>query len=150
MKIYTSYFAKSKELKEHGVTVISIARYSPRFVSCVSLKEVAPTPEILSMKMNPIEYTRRYEKEVLAQLNIAHVLREISRLSDGHDVALCCYEKGGQFCHRHLLADYLREHGIPIEEWRTPSSTLELDLFERAEVAQRKDATLSNNKDRQV
>lgn len=137
MKIYTSYFAKHKELKEHGVMVISIARYNPRFVSCVSLKEVAPTPEILSMKMNPIEYTRRYETEVLAHLNIAHILREISMLSNDHDVALCCYEKEGQFCHRFLLADFLREHGVPVEEWRTPTSTLELDLFERAEVAQR-------------
>jgi len=38
-------------------------------------------------------------------------------MSDGMDIALVCYEKPGDFCHRHLVAEWLRAADIPVEEW---------------------------------
>ena len=39
-------------------------------------------------------------------------------LSGGKDVALCCYEKPGDFCHRHILAKWITENtGIEITEF---------------------------------
>ena len=33
------------------------------------------------------------------------------------DIALVCYEKPEEFCHRHLVADWLRKYGHDIKEW---------------------------------
>ena len=35
------------------------------------------------------------------------VLKDLSELSGGNDIALVCYEKPGDNCHRHLIADWL-------------------------------------------
>ena len=34
------------------------------------------------------------------------------------DIALVCYEKPGDFCHRHLVADWLNEAGYQCEEYK--------------------------------
>ena len=52
-------------------------------------------------------------------LNIGreNILRELERLSGGKDVALICYEAPGDFCHRHLLVEYLNNnHNTNIRE----------------------------------
>lgn len=130
MKLYTSYFGKAKELNANGIAVISIALIKPRYVRCESLREVAPTREILQLKENPAAYTKRYEAEVLKSLDVEKLLSKIKEITNGRDAALCCYEKTGRFCHRHLLASYLREHGLNIEEYGT-----------HAHVAGRQEAT---------
>ena len=33
------------------------------------------------------------------------------------DIALVCYEKPSDFCHRHLVAKWLKENGYNVEEW---------------------------------
>ena len=36
-----------------------------------------------------------------------------------HDCVLLCYEKPGDFCHRHILANWLEENfGFKVEEFR--------------------------------
>ena len=43
---------------------------------------------------------------------------QIEMLSGGKDDALCCYEKPGDFCHRHILAKWITENtGIEITEF---------------------------------
>lgn len=32
-------------------------------------------------------------------------------------IVLVCYEKPADFCHRHLVADWMKQHGIQMEEW---------------------------------
>ena len=39
-------------------------------------------------------------------------LKEVPR------IALICYEKPTDFCHRHLVADWFNKNGILCEEWR--------------------------------
>lgn len=42
----------------------------------------------------------------------------VYRNPDYH-IALLCYEKPDDFCHRHLVADWLRKNGYECEElWR--------------------------------
>lgn len=63
-------------------------------------------------------YVELYNKEILGKLRVEEVVYEIERLSGGKDAALLCYEKPGDFCHRHLLADWLtRESGLVVEEF---------------------------------
>lgn len=36
--------------------------------------------------------------------------------SDNHDVCLLCYETPEKFCHRHLVCNWLNDHGIECRE----------------------------------
>lgn len=72
-------------------------------------------------------YTEQYYKEVLDPLNPDMVVRflcslvhfdaknNISTDEDTH-IVLLCYEKPGDFCHRHLVAEWLTNNGYPCKE----------------------------------
>lgn len=119
MKIYTSYFANGKKLTQAGIKVIGVALYPPRWFNGVSIRDVAPTPSILHATGQTREqYIERYKCEVLSKVNPYQLLAELQCMSQGHDVALCCYEKPDKFCHRHILAEWLSGTiGETITEW---------------------------------
>jgi len=119
MRIYTSYFGNSKKLQQAGIKVIGISLYPPRWFNGISLKQVAPTKSILFANgQTQEEYTRRYRSEVLSQQDMQQFLKTVEQASGGQDVALCCYEKPDDFCHRHILADWITEKaGIEISEY---------------------------------
>lgn len=119
MRIYTSYFGNSKKLQQAGIKVIGIALYPPRWFNGISLKQVAPTKSILFANGQTQEdYIRRYRSEVLSQQDMQQFLKTVEQASGGQDVALCCYEKPEDFCHRHILADWIKEKlGIEIPEY---------------------------------
>ena len=132
MKVYTSYFANSKNLSKEGIVVISIARYSPKWFSGQRYTKVAPTGWMLSNNCTHDQYLRSYDN-ILRHLNPNEVIREVGELSQGRDVALCCYEKPGDFCHRHLLADWLTKNGIEVKEWESKEDKekkMQLSLFD--------------------
>ena len=118
MKIYTSYFANSRAFSKEGVMPISIARYSPRWYQGPQFTAVAPTSYMLSGACSHEEYLRRYD-EILGKLNPQQVVSAIENISRGRDVALCCYEKPGDFCHRHLLAEWFNKNGYDVKEWES-------------------------------
>lgn len=128
MKIYTSYFGNVKTLQKHNVMIIGIALYPPRWMKVISLKQVAPTYSILKQTSSDEEYTRRYEAEVLSRVNIDQFVSEIERISKGKDVALCCFEKPEEFCHRHLLAKRMQEHGYDVQEYIEPEYHIEQEI----------------------
>lgn len=119
MRIYTSYFGNIKKLQQAGIKVIGISLYPPRWFNGISLKQVAPTKSILFANgQTQEEYTRRYRSEVLSQQDMQQFLKTVEQASGGQDVALCCYEKPEDFCHRHILADWIKEKlGIEISEY---------------------------------
>ena len=39
-------------------------------------------------------------------------------LAQTRDIILACYEKPGEFCHLHLVADWLTENGFETHEWQ--------------------------------
>ena len=119
MRIYTSYFGNSKKLQQAGIKVIGISLYPPRWFNGISLKQVAPTKSILFANgQTQEEYTRRYRSEVLSRQDMQQFLKTVEQASGGQDVALCCYEKPEDFCHRHILADWIKEKiGVEISEY---------------------------------
>ena len=119
MRIYTSCFGNSKKLQQAGIKVIGIALYPPRWFYGISLKQVAPTKSILFAKDETQEdYIRRYKAEVLASQDMRQFLKAVEAAGGGQDVALCCYEKPGDFCHRHILAEWIKEKtGVEIKEY---------------------------------
>lgn len=115
IKIYTSYFARIKNLDKAGIVPISIARYSPRFFHGDVILDVAPVGAMLSM--NEEEYKIAY-REILRKVDVNKLLVKIQVLSKGKDAALLCYEKPGDFCHRRLLAEWIEKSvGIEVPEW---------------------------------
>lgn len=120
MKIYTSYFANLKNLEKEDIFPIAICCYSPKWFNGPNLGSIAPTPDILEKcKSSHAEYEKRYKTEVLSIFkDISTLINRISYISGGKDVALCCYEKPSDFCHRHIVAKWLEEQaGIEVKEF---------------------------------
>ena len=115
--MFTSYFAKTKTLLESGhANLVAISGYCPDFFlkqmqsdnrlsRCV---ELAPKKDwFFKWKNGEIDnekYIELYKKTVLEKIDFERLLEKI-----GDDAVLLCYEKPGDFCHRHILADYLKE-----------------------------------------
>ena len=117
MKIYTSYFGNSRKLNAAGIKIICVAIGRPRFLSVPQMLNVCPTRYMVSGPCSREEYLRLYD-QILAKQDAYQVVKQIEMLSGGQDVALCCYEKPGDFCHRHILAKWITDNtGIEIKEF---------------------------------
>lgn len=124
--IYTSYFAKLKSLPE-DVVPISICAKSPNWYKGLQYKKLAPTYDIL-MKYkqdgNKEDYIKNFNEQVLSRfINASEAVWDLGRLADKNntyysfDICLICYEKSSDFCHRHLVAEWLRKDGYECKEW---------------------------------
>lgn len=61
---------------------------------------------------------RKAFRSYLDELKVNIVLHQLELLARGNDVALVCYEKPGEFCHRRIVAEWLKETaGITVEEY---------------------------------
>ena len=117
--IYTSYFAKVSKLPAN-ICAISIALNPPKGWKGPQYKVISPSWDILSTwkQNNDNElYIKRFEEEILAPLNAADVVKILKQIAGSKDVCLCCFEKPGDFCHRHLVADWLNENGYKCKEY---------------------------------
>lgn len=120
--IYTSYFAKIRALPD-AIVPISISLKPPDTYKGLEFKTLAPSPDILwEWKRRPdtVRYERRFFNEILRFLLPDNIVKKLYELSEGKDVALICYEKPVDFCHRHLVARWLNEHGYECKEWEDP------------------------------
>lgn len=81
--------------------------------------KLCPTKDILDKyKNNPSytneDYVKDYYEQVLNKLNPEVVIQELRAY--GQDIVLVCYEKSDDFCHRHIVAEWLSEYEN-IQEW---------------------------------
>lgn len=132
--IYTTYFAKLKSLPKN-VIPISICGKAPSWYTGLQYKKLAPKYGFF-MKWKETHdndyYIEHFNKEVLDVSSIIQVLTELQCLlpseikrqmqspfynnSDWH-IALVCYEKPSDFCHRHLVADWFNKNGFECKEF---------------------------------
>lgn len=118
MKVYTSYFAKAKALKGKGIVPIGISVYPPKWFDGPNIHFLAPLRMMLSDEVKNEEYIKLYKEKILEKVDLKFLGKRLLELSGGRDVALLCFEKPGDFCHRHLLADYITEKtGVEIIEY---------------------------------
>lgn len=118
MNVYTSYFAHVKHIPS-GIVPVSIAIKSVPGWRYPVYKKLYPTYNILydyKHDGDTVRYRAVYGTDVLGKLTQEEVLADLSKLSDGKDVALICYEKSGAFCHRHIVAEWLGKVGILVKE----------------------------------
>lgn len=119
--LYTTYFAKLKQLPE-DVIPISICAKAPEGYKGIQYKKLAPKYDFFQewkRNHNNDYYIKCYNEQVLSKLNIYDVYNELYSLSNGLEFALVCYEKSDDFCHRHLVAEWFKNHNIKMMEWVT-------------------------------
>ncbi len=117
--IYTSYFAAVKKLPSN-ICAISIAGWPPKGWKGPQYKVLAPKWDFFSKwKENHDNdyYIEHFKKEVLEPLSPESVVKILKQIAGSKDVCLCCFEKPGDFCHRHLVADWLNENGYECKEY---------------------------------
>ena len=122
MKIYTSYFAMMRHFPEN-ILPIAICAKPPMWYEGAVYKKLAPTYSILmDYKSNPDvdSYTERFCKDILNNLDASTVIKELEQIADGKDVALLCFEKPSDFCHRQLVAKWLNNNNYNVTEFTRP------------------------------
>ena len=110
MKIYTSYFGNYKNFPDN-VKVIQIARMPVKNGSAHWI-ELAPSEKLLkAYKNNQIDkyvYSIKYKEELTNKFGSPEqCLKWLEARGGGQDLLLCCYEAPGDFCHRHVLTEWL-------------------------------------------
>ena len=113
----TSYFSSPKIIKK-DIKLVSICRKTPNWFTVPHRNYKLLQPEydlIMSYKSKKItaeEYTKIYYRDVLNKLDPAKTYQEL-----GENSVLLCYEKSGEFCHRHLVGKWLMDNlGVIIME----------------------------------
>jgi hypothetical protein len=125
--IYTSYFAQLKKLPP-DVIPISICGKAPEWYTGLQYKKLAPKYNFfMEWKKNHDNdyYIEHFQKEVLDTLQPTQVVLDLlsmvhnfKGLNYSPEIALICYEKPDDFCHRHLVAKWLNDNGYTVEEMR--------------------------------
>lgn len=118
--IYTSYFANLKKLPPN-VIPISICGKAPDWYKGLQYKKLAPKYGFFMEWKKTHDndyYIEHFQKEVLDTLDINQVLRDLLDLSKTGNIALICYEKPTDFCHRHLVSDWLNKNGFDVKEYQ--------------------------------
>lgn len=105
MKIYTGNFGNVKKYRAVGLHPISIA-ISARWFSGDLYRPLNPKRSFLHDPEQ--QYTPKFEA-LLAKLDAKKVVSDLEEISKGNDVVLLCHEKEADFCHRHLVADWLKD-----------------------------------------
>lgn len=114
--MYTSYFKQYKKLLNNGYTnLVSIAGISDYYFKQELLTGNSYLKEYKKLaskyiwwkkwyteKLSNDWYINQYYNTVLFQLNPQEIFNEL-----GEDAILLCYELPNQFCHIHLVANWL-------------------------------------------
>lgn len=126
MKLYTSYFA-NPYLKHvsPNTCLISITRFPPKNWTGPQFQTLAPSPELLKhvKSTHDHEYYTQVFNSQLSILDHQMILDQIGSISNNSQIViLLCYETPQDFCHRHLVSQWLNSNGITCEEYPSPHS----------------------------
>lgn len=119
-EVYTSYFANLRNLP-NNLCPISISGKAPDWYTGIQYKVLAPKYWFFKKYEEDHDkefYIEAFNKDVLNNLKAYEVLSKLKELANGKIPCLICYEKPGDFCHRHLVAEWLKNNcNIEVEEY---------------------------------
>lgn len=119
--MYTGYFAMIKKYQQVDPTLIPVAitRFTPPWFKGPTYLPLAPSADLLmrykEKKVTIDQYIKEYTTYLYA-LDPITTLCDLSVYGNLDKVVLCCYERSGEFCHRHLLSSWL-SNLIHVEEF---------------------------------
>jgi hypothetical protein len=107
--IFTSNF----KIAGHLPQAVAISRGIPRGWSGRRYLSLAPPRNLVQMA-DPERFIRLYRAEILDRLDARKVLHYLG----GDDFVLLCWEPPGEFCHRQVVAAWLKkELGLEVPEF---------------------------------
>lgn len=130
MFICTSYYANIKNLISNRIIPISISRILPSYYrNLLQYTNLSPSKEILynykySSEYTIEDYTRDFYKilnnldQDKEYINIHELVLSRFKLEEISGIALICYEQPKEFCHRHIVADWLNIKGYEVYEYK--------------------------------
>ena len=118
--LYTSYFANMKNIPKNMICV-SICGGVPKWYTGLQYKKVAPKYKFFmewKENHNNDYYIEHFNDEVLSKITPQEVVKDLEELTgQAKDIVLLCYEKPNDFCHRHLVSEWLRNNGLECKEF---------------------------------
>lgn len=129
--ITTSYFANLRNINTDEFCPVSIALHTPRWYSGLRYPMLAPPSFLLDAWNHEViceeDYAEIYHKMILMDLNHVQVANELTKLTGCKKIVLLCYEKLGDFCHRHIVSKWYNSKTVESEwiyEWTRDGSLL--------------------------
>lgn len=119
--IWTSYFDNIPKIPE-GYCLISIDPFKKDWDGLVYHKLYPQKGFTEVWKKEGSEdnsyYLNEYTRRILGSLRIGDFLKDLTRISGGsQDIVLLSEESPGTFGHRQIVLDWIRHHGIQVEEF---------------------------------
>ena len=106
-KIYTSYFTKANKIFPDRM-LVSISITSAQIFNGSYARELNPSKELLweykNGEISTEKYDEWYTETVLDKLNPFEIYEKYK------GKILCCWEKSGEFCHRHIVIKWLADN----------------------------------------
>jgi uncharacterized protein (DUF488 family) len=96
---------------------VAICIYPPLDFKGIQFPSLAPDRQTFFAKkadeIDEKEYEKQYRERVLSRLDPNHVYDMFA------NNVLLCWEPPGEFCHRRIVADWIKEElGIAVPEWK--------------------------------
>jgi hypothetical protein len=131
--IYTSYFAKARTFPEN-VFPVAICAGVPSWYNGARYSKLAPPYELLMQwkcDHNNDNYEECFNEVVLNKLDVQRTIVDLQLLlpdevrakmqspvsaNQDYHIALLCYEKPSDFCHRHLVAEWFNRNAVKCKE----------------------------------
>lgn len=118
--MHTSYFANLKNVKNP----LSISGKAPEWYTGPQFKILSPKygffRDYKDGKIDQLGYTEQFLDQVLKPLDPQSTYDYLIT-TYGEDVTLLCYEKPGDFCHRHIVALWFEMNlGVKVSEIPRP------------------------------
>lgn len=103
--IKTSYFSNWRKFPK-GYNLIGITNRPPSWWNGDNIKELAPSDYLLQNWKSGFITESEYKKIYIAELNSKFTPEQVLEKLPDKSILLC-YEKSKDFCHRHLLMEWL-------------------------------------------
>ena len=132
--IYTSYFANIKKLD--GVCY-AISGLIPSFYNQLTKQNPSKYKRFIQFapkkdwwqkwkngQLDNNQFVKLYYSTVLDKIDITDVLYQFDNIDQ--DIYLLCYQKPNDFCHRHLVSQWLNKNNVECKQFEEEKQQLEL------------------------
>ena len=131
LMIYTGYWAKIHDYELNGLTPVGISGWSPDGYTGKTYKKLAPKylwwKEWHDKKLSEQWYTEKYYETVLNVLKPLDVAKQLQQMGD--NIVLLCFETPEKFCHRHLVAQWLKEKAnLDVREYIIKNQQMQMKI----------------------